>query len=59
MMFHLKCETSYPNGSGPKWLRPVDIQQHNISRFIKRLVKEGLVKRKSCDCDGRGQYIKP
>lgn len=47
----------------PKWLRPVDIQekmliqQYNISRLIERLVKEGLVIRKSCDCDKRGQYI--
>lgn len=47
----------------PKWLRPVDIQQkmlvqqYNISRLIERLVNEGLVERKSCDCDGRGQYI--
>ena len=47
----------------PNWLRPVDIQQkmliqqYNISRLIERLAKEGLVTRKSCDCDKRGQYI--
>lgn len=47
----------------PQYLRPVDIQekmliqQYNISRLIERLVKEDLVERKSCDCDGRGQYI--
>lgn len=47
----------------PEHLRPVDIQQkmlvkqYNISRLIERLVKENYVKRISCDCDGRGQYI--
>jgi DNA-binding MarR family transcriptional regulator len=44
-------------------LRPVEIEgrlliaQHNVSRLIDRLEKAGLAQRKSCEKDGRGQFV--
>jgi DNA-binding MarR family transcriptional regulator len=43
-------------------LRPVELEkqmllpQHGVSRLIDRLVAAGLVERKTCPVDGRGQF---
>jgi DNA-binding MarR family transcriptional regulator len=44
-------------------LRPFEIEketllaQYNLSRLLDRLEREGLVTRKPCDDDGRGQWV--
>jgi DNA-binding MarR family transcriptional regulator len=44
-------------------LRPVELEKHMLlpqystSRLIDRLVEAGLVERKTCPVDGRGQYV--
>lgn len=44
-------------------LRPFEIEartllaQYNLSRLIDRLEREGLVRRETCDADGRGRWI--
>ena len=44
-------------------LRPVELEKHMLlpqystSRLIDRLSEAGLVERKSCAVDGRGQYV--
>lgn len=48
----------------PDGLRPYRLQsamlipQYNISRLIDRISKAGLVERRICDADGRGQIIR-
>jgi len=34
------------------------LNKHNLSRLIDRLESDGLVKRKACDIDGRGNTVK-
>jgi DNA-binding MarR family transcriptional regulator len=47
----------------PEGLRPLDLQsrllleQHNVSRLIDRMAAKGLVERRPCETDGRGQII--
>lgn len=47
----------------PEGLRPLDLQlqllleQHNVSRLIDRMAAKGLVERRPCEADGRGQII--
>lgn len=47
----------------PVGLRPLDLQsrllleQHNVSRLIDRMTAKGLVERRPCEADGRGQII--
>jgi DNA-binding MarR family transcriptional regulator len=47
--------------SGP--LRPRDLQgklllaQYNLSRLLDRMAEAGLIERRSCPQDGRGQFI--
>jgi DNA-binding MarR family transcriptional regulator len=49
--------------AGEGGLRPVEIErqmllaQSNISRLIDRLERDGLVERRPCEEDGRGQYV--
>ena len=44
-------------------LRPVELEkqmllpQYSTSRLVDRLAKAGLVERKTCPVDGRGQYV--
>jgi DNA-binding MarR family transcriptional regulator len=44
-------------------LRPVELEkqmllpQYSTSRLVDRLVEAGLVERKTCPVDGRGQYV--
>src|SRR3954470_5660843 len=44
-------------------LRPVELEkqmllpQYSTSRLIDRLAEAGLVERKTCPIDGRGQYV--
>ena len=50
-------------GADGKMLRPVEIEgrlllaQHNVSRLIDRLERDGLIRRQSCSVDGRGQMV--
>ncbi|WP_022722035.1 MarR family winged helix-turn-helix transcriptional regulator [Rhodopseudomonas sp. B29] len=45
-------------------MRPVELEKHMLipqystSRLIDRLVEEGLVVRRECDIDKRGQFVK-
>jgi DNA-binding MarR family transcriptional regulator len=47
----------------PEGLRPLDLQsrllleQHNVSRLIDRMAAKGLIERRPCETDGRGQII--
>ena len=34
------------------------LNKHNLSRLVDRLETEGLVKRQTCDSDGRGNIVK-
>ena len=34
------------------------LNKHNLSRLIDRLERDGLVKRQTCDTDGRGNIVK-
>ncbi len=34
------------------------LNKHNLSRLIDRLESDGLVKRRACDVDGRGNIVK-
>lgn len=34
------------------------LNKHNLSRLIDRLESDGLVKRQTCDIDGRGNIVK-
>lgn len=44
-------------------LRPVELEKHMLlpqystSRLVDRLAEAGLVERKTCPIDGRGQYV--
>src|SRR5436190_11488483 len=44
-------------------LRPLEIEketllaQYNLSRLLDRLEKEGLIRRKPCEDDARGQWV--
>jgi DNA-binding MarR family transcriptional regulator len=49
--------------AGGDGLRPIEIEgrlllaQHNVSRLLNRLAADGLVERRPCVSDGRGQII--
>lgn len=50
--------------AGPDGLRPFELKdllllpQYGTSRLLDRLVKAGLVERRDCDDDGRGQIVR-
>jgi DNA-binding MarR family transcriptional regulator len=49
--------------AGDKGLRPFELEremllaQYNLSRLIDRMEKAGLVERRACEGDGRGQVV--
>lgn len=49
--------------AGPEGLRPFELRerlllpQYGTSRLLDRMVKAGLVDRRDCDDDGRGQIV--
>lgn len=49
--------------AGDEGLRPFELQhemlleQYNLSRLIGRMAERGLVARRRCDADGRGQVL--